>query len=95
MSQVDPKTQKWPSNLNCQKTLWNISLASKESLNIENGTLYTNHQINNAIKNQIYPKISHNIHLSGLIVRHDSLTVAKTHVTTIIWYEKQTDMQNS
>ena len=47
----------------CQKCLWNISLAIKESLSIENGTQYTNCQINNSIKIQIYSKVSHNTSL--------------------------------
>ena len=41
---------------NCQKTLWNITLAFKASLRVGNWTHYTNHQMNNAVKNQIYSK---------------------------------------
>ena len=37
----------------CHNSLWSIFLAIKESLRIENGTQCTNHQMNNAIKNQI------------------------------------------
>ena len=50
----------------CQKLLLNISLAIKESLRIENGTQYTNHQMNSAIKNQIYPEKSQQIYLYWL-----------------------------
>ena len=39
------------------------------------------------------------IYLYGLIVwydvQNDSLTVTKTLIPTIIWYEKQTHMQNN
>ena len=35
----------------------------KESLKIENGTQCTNYQMNNSIKNQIYPNTSHNTSL--------------------------------
>ena len=41
----------------------NISSAIKESLRIENGSQYTNYQMNNSIKNKIYQKISHNTSL--------------------------------
>ena len=41
-------------HLSVKKTLWNILLAIKESLNIENESQYKNHQMNNATKNQIY-----------------------------------------
>ena len=45
------------------QSLVNISLATKESLRIENGTWYTNYELNNSIENHIYPKISHNTSL--------------------------------
>ena len=74
----------------CQKVLWNISLAIKEYFRIERGTQNTNFWMNNSIKKQIYPKISHK-HLSGPIVRYNSLSVTKTHVTSFIRREKPTD----
>ena len=74
----------------CQKVLWNISLAIKESFRIERGTQNTNFWMNNSIKKQIYPKISHK-HLSGPIVRYNSLSVTKTLVTSFIRREKPTD----
>ena len=49
--------------------------------------------MDNATENQIYPKISlsHNTSL-----RTDcTIKVTKTHVTTIIRHEKQTDNQNN
>ena len=74
----------------CQKVLWNVSLAIKESFRIERGTQNTNFRMNNSIKKQIYPKISHK-HLSGPIVRYNSLSVTKTHVTSFIRHEKPAD----
>ena len=47
----------------CQKTLWNIWLAIEQSLKMKNRTQHTNHQMHNAVKNHIYPKISHNTSL--------------------------------
>ena len=44
----------------CQKALRNISLSIKESLKTENRTQYSNCQLSNQIKNQIYPNMSHN-----------------------------------
>ena len=41
----------------------NISLAIKQSLRFENETQYNSYQMNNSIKNKIYPKISHNTSL--------------------------------
>ena len=35
-------------------------LTAKEFLWIENGNRYENYQMNNSIKDQIYPKVSHN-----------------------------------
>ena len=43
-----------------QNTLWNMSWTIKESLRIKNGAQYTNYKMNNSIKNEIYPKVSHN-----------------------------------
>ena len=40
----------------CQKLLLNISLAIKESLRIENGTQYTNHQMNSTIIKSNLPR---------------------------------------
>ena len=48
----------------CQKALRKIPLAIKESSRIKNGIRYTNCQMNNPTKNQIYPKASHNTSLS-------------------------------
>ena len=47
----------------CQKALWNISLAIKEFLRIENGAQYTNYKMNNLTKNWTYPKVSYNASL--------------------------------
>ena len=66
----------------------NISLAIKQSLRIENETQYTNYQINNSIKNQIYPKISHNTSLWTDCI-YSGLNVTKIHIATIIRHEKQ------
>ena len=52
----------------CQQILWNIALNIKPSLRVENRTQCTNHQMNNAVTNHVYPK-NHN--LSGLIVWYD------------------------
>ena len=41
----------------------NISLGIKECLRIDNGTQYTNYEIKNSLKNQMYANISHNISL--------------------------------
>ena len=57
----------------------------------ENKTQYTNHQMNNAAKKQIYPKKSQYISLEwmfDMIVRNDSLTFTKTVIATIIRYEQ-------
>ena len=66
------------------KKLCQYFLAIKESLRIDNGTQYTNYQINHYMKNHLYPKISHS----------DSLNVTKIHVAAIIRHEKRADMQN-
>ena len=71
-----------------------ISLTIKESLRIENGTHYTNYEIINSIKNQTYPKISHNKSL-WTDLRYHSLNVTKTHIAATIRREKQTDMKNN
>ena len=41
----------------------NIALAIKASLSVENRTQYTNHQMNNAVKNKIHLKKSQYIFL--------------------------------
>ena len=50
----------WPKNTEVtfkwQNILWNIWLNSNEYLKIESETQYTNHQIHNAIKNQIFQR---------------------------------------
>ena len=51
----------------------NISLTTKESVSIEKGTQYPNHETNNAIKNQIYPKISHKTFSAILDMRNQQL----------------------
>ena len=64
------------------------------SLRVEDTTQYTNHQMNNAVKTQIYLKNSQYISLDWLFhmtVRNDFLTVTKTHIATIL----QIDMQNN
>ena len=83
-------------NFKCQKALWNIALAIKASLRVVNRTQYTNRQMNNAVKNQIYPKKSQYISLDWLfqiIVWNDSLTATKARITAIIRHEKRADMQ--
>ena len=41
-----------------KKTLRNVSLAVKAAWRVEKQTQYTNHQMNNAVKNQTYPNKS-------------------------------------
>ena len=72
----------------------NISLAIKQSIRIENDTQYTNYQINKSVKNQIYPKISHNTSL-WTDCTYGGLNVTKSHVAAIIQHEKQTNKQNN
>ena len=48
------------------KILRKIALAIKSYLKVQNQTQYTNHQMNKAIKNQIYPKKSQYISLDWL-----------------------------
>ena len=39
-----------------QRTLQNIALAIKASVRVNNRAQYANHQMNNTVKNQTYPK---------------------------------------
>ena len=55
-------------------------------------TQYTNHQMNNAVKNLIYPKNSQYIFRDWLNdMVHGALSVTKTRIPTIMRYEKRTD----
>ena len=49
-----------------KKILWKIAKVIRSSLKVGNRTQYTNHQMNNAVKNQIYPKRSQYISLDWL-----------------------------
>ena len=58
MYMIDPETQKWLINL------WLINVSKnashiKASLRLGNRTQFTNHLINNTVRNEIYPKKSH------------------------------------
>ena len=55
---------------------------------------YTNHQMNNANKNQINPKISQSpitSRYTDCTVQY-SLNLTESNITTVIRHEKQTDM---
>ena len=58
------------ATLSVKKNFWNIALAIRVSLWVENSMQYTNQRMNHAVKNQIYPK-KVAIHISGLIVWYD------------------------
>ena len=52
--------------------------------------------MNDAVKNQIFPKKSQYISLDwsfDMIIQNESLTVTKTRIATIMRHEKQTDME--
>ena len=76
------------------KSFANTSLGIKELLSTENGTQYTNYQMNNSIKNQINPNISDNTVL-WTDCMYDSLDVTKFYVAAIIRQQKWIDMQNN
>ena len=65
--------------LKFQKFLQNIALAF---LRVGTGTQYTNHRVNNIIKNQTLPIII-------------NLKATKTRIATIIWHEKWKHIQNN
>ena len=72
--------------------VWNISLAIKVFIGIENGTQYTNYKMNNLIKNQFCLKIRLYNNTDCTIIR---LNFTKTYVTDIMRNEKRTDIQNN
>ena len=82
----------------CQETLSNIALARKASFTVDNRTQYTKLQVDNTVKNQIYPKKSEYISLNSLfdmMVQSNSPTFTETRIATNIRHEKRTDMQNN
>ena len=82
----------------CQETLSNIALAMKASFTVDNRTQYTKLQVDNTVKNQIYPKKSKYISLNSLfdmIIQSNSPTFTETRIATNIRHEKRTDMQNN
>ena len=70
----------------------------KASFTVDNRTQYTKLQVDNTVKNQIYPKKSKYISLNSLfdmIVQSNSPTFTETRIATNIRHEKRTDMQNN
>ena len=70
----------------------------KASFTVDNRTQYTKLQVDNTVKNQIYPKKSEYISLNSLfdmIVQSNSPTFTETRIATNMRHEKRTDMQNN
>lgn len=75
--------------LNVKKT----SQKSAFALRTANENQYTNHQVNNTIKNQTHPKTSQHTSMEWLHYMTVSLTVTKTRIATIVPQEKWKDLQ--
>ena len=90
--------RKWISHFKCQKNLLKYCIRSQSILRVANRTQYSNHQIDNAVKIQIYLTQSQCVSFNWLfhmIVRYDSLTLTKTRPTTIIIrHEKRVKRRN-